>query len=32
MKDINTSVLIIDDEEFVRDNIEEILSPRKHST
>ena len=27
----NTSVLVIDDEEMVRDNIEEILVPRKHS-
>ncbi len=27
----NTSVLVIDDEEMVRDNIEEILSPRKIS-
>lgn len=27
----NTSVLVIDDEEMVRDNIEEILLPRKHS-
>lgn len=33
MKDIaNTSVLVIDDEEMVRDNIEEILSPRKNSS
>jgi two-component system, NtrC family, sensor kinase len=27
----NTAVLVIDDEEMVRDNIEEILSPRKSS-
>ena len=27
----NTSVLVIDDEEMVRDNIEEILIPRKNS-
>jgi two-component system, NtrC family, sensor kinase len=27
----NTSVLVIDDEEMVRDNIEEILLPRKNS-
>ncbi len=27
----NTSVLVIDDEEMVRDNIEEILMPRKMS-
>ena len=27
----NTSVLVIDDEEMVRDNIEEILTPRKVS-
>jgi two-component system, NtrC family, sensor kinase len=27
----NTSVLVIDDEEMVRDNIEEILMPRKNS-
>lgn len=32
MKEANTAVLIIDDEEFVRDNIEEILLPRKHSS
>lgn len=31
MKDANTSVLVIDDEEIVRDNIEEILIPRKKS-
>src|SRR5947208_10694804 len=32
MKDTaNTSVLVIDDEEMVRDNIEEILLPRKNS-
>ncbi len=32
MKDTaNTSVLVIDDEEMVRDNIEEILTPRKIS-
>ena len=32
MKDTaNTSVLVIDDEEMVRDNIEEILTPRKVS-
>lgn len=29
MNQINTSVLVIDDEEMVRDNIEEILLPRK---
>lgn len=28
MSDINTSVLVIDDEEMVRDNIEDILIPR----
>jgi two-component system NtrC family sensor kinase len=28
----NTAVLVIDDEEMVRDNIEEILIPRKNST
>jgi len=28
---INTAVLVIDDEEMVRDNIEEILLPRKHN-
>jgi two-component system NtrC family sensor kinase len=27
----NTSVLVIDDEEIVRDNIEEILSPKYHT-
>src|SRR4030095_1007860 len=27
----NTAVLVIDDEEMVRDNIEEILTPRKNS-
>ncbi|MGN6567839.1 MAG: ATP-binding protein [Flavipsychrobacter sp.] len=27
---INTSVLVIDDEEMVRDNIEDILSPKQH--
>lgn len=31
MNEVNTSVLIIDDEELVRDNIEEILVPRKQS-
>jgi two-component system NtrC family sensor kinase len=31
MNDVNTSVLIIDDEEMVRDNMEEILVPRHHS-
>lgn len=31
MNEINTSVLIIDDEEMVRDNMEEILVPRHHS-
>jgi two-component system NtrC family sensor kinase len=31
MNDINTSVLIIDDEQMVRDNIEEILLPRHHT-
>ncbi|TKC62432.1 hybrid sensor histidine kinase/response regulator [Pedobacter hiemivivus] len=29
MNQVNTSVLVIDDEEMVRDNIEEILVPRK---
>jgi two-component system, NtrC family, sensor kinase len=29
MRHANTAVLVIDDEEMVRDNIEEILSPRK---
>jgi K+-sensing histidine kinase KdpD len=29
---INTAILVIDDEEMVRDNIEEILLPRKHNT
>src|SRR5947199_3530720 len=28
MNELNTSVLIIDDEEMVRDNIEDILMPR----
>ena len=27
----NTAVLVIDDEEMVRDNIEEILVPRKRT-
>lgn len=31
MRETNTSVLVIDDEEMVRDNIEEILLPRKNS-
>jgi two-component system NtrC family sensor kinase len=31
MNEINTSVLIIDDEEMVRDNMEEILVPRHQS-
>jgi nitrogen-specific signal transduction histidine kinase/DNA-binding NarL/FixJ family response regulator len=31
MNDVNTSVLVIDDEEMVRDNIEDILVPRHHS-
>jgi two-component system NtrC family sensor kinase len=31
MNEVNTSVLIIDDEELVRDNIEEILVPRKQT-
>jgi two-component system NtrC family sensor kinase len=31
MNEVNTAVLIIDDEELVRDNIEEILTPRKHA-
>jgi two-component system NtrC family sensor kinase len=31
MRDANTSVLVIDDEEMVRDNIEEILLPRKNN-
>ncbi len=29
MNNVNTSVLVIDDEEMVRDNIEDILMPRK---
>ncbi|MDR6782725.1 two-component system NtrC family sensor kinase [Pedobacter africanus] len=29
MNQVNTAVLVIDDEELVRDNIEEILTPRK---
>src|SRR5450432_1702312 len=33
MKDAaNTSVLVIDEEEMVRDNIEEILVPRKNAS
>ncbi len=31
MKEINTSVLVIDDEEMVRDNIEDILIPNNQS-
>lgn len=31
MNEANTSVLVIDDEEMVRDNIEDILIPRKQS-
>lgn len=31
MNDANTSVLVIDDEEMVRDNIEDILVPKKQS-
>jgi len=31
MNELNTSILVIDDEEMVRNNIEEILSPRKSS-
>ncbi len=31
MNEINTSVLVIDDEEMVRDNIEDILIPRGQS-
>jgi two-component system NtrC family sensor kinase len=31
MNDLNTSVLVIDDEEMVRDNIEDILVPRGQS-
>jgi two-component system, NtrC family, sensor kinase len=31
MNDANTSVLVIDDEEMVRDNIEDILIPKKQS-
>jgi two-component system, NtrC family, sensor kinase len=31
MRNTNTAVLVIDDEEMVRDNIEEILLPRKNS-
>jgi two-component system NtrC family sensor kinase len=31
MNELNTSVLIIDDEEMVRDNIEDILVPREDS-
>lgn len=30
MNQVNTSILVIDDEELVRDNIEEILVPRKN--
>ena len=31
MNELNTSVLVIDDEEMVRDNIEDILVPRSMS-
>jgi two-component system NtrC family sensor kinase len=31
MNEVNTSVLVIDDEEMVRDNIEDILVPRNNS-
>ncbi len=31
MHEVNTSVLVIDDEEMVRDNIEDILVPRGQS-
>ena len=31
MNELNTSILVIDDEELVRDNIEEILSPTKNT-
>ena len=31
MNDVNTRVLVIDDEEMVRDNIEDILAPRGQS-
>ena len=31
MNEVNTSVLVIDDEEMVRDNIEDILVPRNQS-
>ncbi|MBS1527770.1 MAG: response regulator [Bacteroidetes bacterium] len=31
MSELNTSVLVIDDEEMVRDNIEDILIPRNYS-
>jgi len=31
MNEVNTSVLVIDDEEMVRDNIEDILIPRNQS-
>jgi signal transduction histidine kinase/CheY-like chemotaxis protein len=31
MKDTNTNVLVIDDEQMVRDNIEEILVPKKNN-
>lgn len=29
-ENVNTAVLVIDDEEMVRDNIEDILTPKKH--
>src|SRR5688572_15993947 len=32
MNSVNTSVLVIDDEEMVRDNIEDILTPKKAVT
>jgi len=32
MNQVNTSVLVIDDEEMVRDNIEEILSPQRSTS
>jgi two-component system NtrC family sensor kinase len=31
MNELNTSILVIDDEEMVRDNIEDILVPRSYS-
>src|SRR5690242_15728701 len=32
MNNVNTRVLVIDDEEMVRDNIEEILVPHKYAS